>query len=131
LKEGFNNGGWNGAGGIISSAVAGDTSHLTALGVMQNNQAGTPIYSGSNLFDNANGSGFAPVGASDFLIKFTYYGDANLEGKVDGSDYSLIDSGDLNGLTGWYNGDFNYDGVINGSDYTLIDNAFNTQGGQL
>jgi hypothetical protein len=50
---------------------------------------------------------------------------------VDGSDYSRIDNGALNHLTGWFNGDFNYDGVINGSDYTLIDNAFNTQGAQL
>ena len=66
-------------------------------------------------------------------MKYTYYGDANLDGKVDASDYSLIDSGYAsNGAdTGWYNGDFNYDGVINGSDYTLIDNAFNTQGGQI
>jgi hypothetical protein len=50
---------------------------------------------------------------------------------VDGSDYSRIDNGYQNQLTGWYNGDFNYDGVINGSDYTLIDNAFNTQGASL
>jgi hypothetical protein len=66
-------------------------------------------------------------------VKYTYYGDTNLDGVVDGSDYSRIDNGYLsNGaLTGWFNGDFNYDGVINGSDYTLIDNAFNTQGAQL
>jgi hypothetical protein len=68
-------------------------------------------------------------------VKYTYFGDANLDGKVDGSDYSRIDNAYLYNrthptapLTGWFNGDFNYDGVINGSDYTLIDNAFNTQG---
>ena len=65
------------------------------------------------------------------LIKYTYYGDANLDGKVNASDYSLIDNGYLNHLTGWFNGDFNYDGVVNGSDYTLIDNAFNMQGALL
>jgi hypothetical protein len=65
------------------------------------------------------------------LLKYTYFGDANLDGKVDGSDYSLIDNGYLNSLTGWFNGDFNYDGVINGSDYTLIDNSFNQQGASL
>lgn len=68
---------------------------------------------------------------SDLLIKYTYYGDANLDGKVDGSDYSLIDNGYLHHLTGWYNGDFNYDGIVNGSDYALIDNSFNTQGASL
>jgi len=59
------------------------------------------------------------------------FGDANLDGHVNGSDYSKIDFGSFNHLTGWSNGDFNYDGVINGSDYTLIDNAFNTQGESL
>ncbi len=34
-------------------------------------------------------------------------------------------------LTGWYNGDFNYDGKVDASDYTLIDNAFNTQAAPL
>jgi hypothetical protein len=60
-------------------------------------------------------------------------GDANLDGEVDGSDYSLIDAGYSSAglLTGWYHGDFNYDGVIDGSDYTLIDNAFNNQGAGL
>jgi hypothetical protein len=73
----------------------------------------------------------APTTDGDVLVKYTYYGDANLDGQVDGSDYSRIDNGVLNHLTGWFNGDFNYDGVINGSDYTLIDNAFNTQGAAL
>jgi hypothetical protein len=68
------------------------------------------------------------------LVKYTYYGDANLDGAVTSADYSRIDSGYLadvsspGSVTGWFNGDFNYDGQINGSDYTLIDNAFNTQG---
>ena len=48
----------------------------------------------------------------DILVMYTYYGDANLSGNIDGSDYSLIDNGFINHLTGWYNGDFNYDGVV-------------------
>jgi hypothetical protein len=70
-------------------------------------------------------------------VKYTYYGDTNLDGKVDGSDYSRIDAAYLadktnpTALTGWFNGDFNYDGVVNGSDYTLIDNAFNNQGAAI
>jgi hypothetical protein len=62
---------------------------------------------------------------TDVLVKYTYFGDANLDGVVDGSDYTLIDNGYHNKLTGWGNGDFNYDGVVDGSDYTLIDNAYN------
>jgi probable HAF family extracellular repeat protein len=109
--------------GIVSSAAANDTTFLTALGVIQNTTA-----SGSRLYSTFDGQ---PVAASDVLIKYTYYGDADLNGKVDGSDYSRIDNGYLNKLTGWGNGDFNYDGVIDGSDYTLIDNAYNTQGASL
>jgi hypothetical protein len=99
--------------------------------VIQNNQGGSPIYSNTNLFE-----GSAP-GPGDVLVKFTYYGDTNLDGVVNSSDYTRIDAAYLadqsssNSLTGWFNGDFNYDGVINGSDYTLIDNAFNMQGAQL
>ncbi len=67
------------------------------------------------------------------MVKYTYYGDANLDGKVDGQDYALIDAGYLSHgtLTGWYNGDFNYDGEVDASDYTLIDNAFNLQAGTI
>jgi hypothetical protein len=127
IRQGYNLSGganWNGSGGITSSSAAADSHHLMALGVIQNNQSGTAIYMAANLFD-----GTVP-GASDILVNFTYFGDANLDGKIDGSDYSLIDAGYAShgSFTGWYNGDFNYDGSIDGSDYALIDNAFNNQG---
>jgi hypothetical protein len=131
VRSGFNAGNWNGTTGITSSAAASDSTHLTAVGVIQNNQGGSPIYSSSNLFE-----GSAP-NATDVLVKFTYYGDTNLDGVVNSADYTRIDAAYLadqsspNALTGWFNGDFNYDGTINGSDYTLIDNAFNMQGAQL
>jgi autotransporter-associated beta strand protein len=115
----YNNSAWNGTSGsigiITSSTAAGDTTHLTAVGVA----------TGLTSFEGAT------VSTSDVLVKYTYYGDANLDGHVDGTDYSRIDNGYLLGLTGWSNGDFNYDGVINGSDYTLIDNSYNTQGAAL
>jgi fibronectin-binding autotransporter adhesin len=131
LREGYNNGTWTGFGGITSSAAAADTTHLTALGVIQNNQGGSPLFSLAHPFD-----GTTP-GVGDILVKYTYYGDTNLDGQVGGSDYSRIDSAYLANqsnpgeYTGWFNGDFNYDGVIDGSDYTLMDNAFNSQGASL
>jgi hypothetical protein len=124
VKKGYNATGghlWTGTG-ITSSTAAGDTTGLTALGVIQNNQSGTDIYSSSHTLD-----GIAP-GSADTLVKYTYYGDTNFDGIVNGTDYTNIDNGCLNQLTGWFNGDFNYDGVIDGSDYTLIDNTFNSQG---
>jgi autotransporter-associated beta strand protein len=133
-KQGYNSGAWNGATGITSSAAAADTAHLTAVGVIVNDVSGSALYgSGGTLASSFDGS--SPVDG-DILVKFTYYGDTNLDGKVDGSDYARIDAEFLQEQTsgpisGWFNGDFNYDGVINGSDYTLMDNAFNTQGAAL
>jgi T5SS/PEP-CTERM-associated repeat protein len=130
VKQGYNGGAWNGSG-ITSSAAAADARHLTAVGVIQNNQGGTPLYNSSHQFLSTTPA------AADILVAYTYYGDTDLSGKVDGTDYSRIDAAFLadrsnpTADTGWFNGDFNYDGVVNGSDYTLIDNAFNQQSAQL
>jgi autotransporter-associated beta strand protein len=127
IKSGFA-GGWHGATGITSSTAAANTTHLTALGVIQNSTNGLPT--GTAFYPSFDG---VPVVNSDVLVKYTYYGDATLAGSVSSIDYTLIDAGYLSHgtLTGWANGDFNYDGIVNGSDYTLIDNAFNQQGVQL
>jgi hypothetical protein len=124
VASGFNATGapWTGTG-ITSSTAANDSTHLTALGVIQNIAP-----NGSAIYSNFDGTS---VNSSDVLVKYTYYGDSNLDGAVDGSDYTLIDNGFNNHLTGWYSGDYNYDGVVDGSDYTLIDNAYNTQGSSL
>ncbi len=118
IASGYNGGAWNGAAGITSSSAA--TATNTALGIELNNNG-----SGGKYFSTFDGQ---TVSNTDVLVKYTYFGDANLDGVVNGSDYTLIDNGFNNSLTGWHNGDFNYDGVVNGDDYTLIDNAFNTQG---
>lgn len=115
LKAGSNVAGygyWNGQG-IISSTAGDDPMKLTSLGVMQQIATGT--------FDGQT------VGGGDVLVKYTWYGDADLSGKVDGTDYTLIDHGYNAGAIGWQNGDFNYDGQVDGTDYSLIDNAFNMQ----
>ncbi len=122
LEQGLNqanHGYWNGQG-ITSSAAAAATN--LALGAELNSNGSSAL---TTSFDNQS------VLSTDVLVKFTYVGDANLDGVVNGSDYTLIDNGFNNNLTGVRNGDFNFDGVINGDDYTLIDNAFNTQGASL
>jgi hypothetical protein len=122
IAAGFNFGSWNGPG-ITSSSAAADSSDVIGLGIVVNNQSGTALFSAGNPFD-----GVTP-GPADVLVKSTYVGDANLDGKVDGSDYALIDVGvtSKGKSTGWLNGDFNYDSAVDGSDYALIDNAFNNQ----
>jgi hypothetical protein len=58
------------------------------------------------------------------LIKYTWYGDADLNGMVNTSD-----SGLLNARSRWINGDFDYSASVTTNDYFLIDNAFLGQGG--
>lgn len=69
------------------------------------------------------------VDASSVLIKYTYAGDANLDGTIDGGDYGIIDNFiQVPGASGYGNGDFNFDGVIDGGDYGIIDNNIQAQG---
>jgi fibronectin-binding autotransporter adhesin len=117
IAQGFNQGHWNGTGGITSSAAAATSNTALAVELNNNGTGGT----WTNSFDGQ------PVTATDVLIKYTFFGDTNFDGVVNSSDYIAIDNGFSKSLSGWRNGDFNYDGVVNGDDYTLIDNAFNTQ----
>jgi len=73
----------------------------------------------------------AQVPASTGAIGDTYYGDTDFQGTVNFDDYSRIDDGFNNHLSGWQNGDFDYNGTINLNDYALIDTAFNSQSGTL
>ncbi len=120
IAAAFDNGAWNGSGGITSS-VASAARITTLAAVLNDDGTGTD----TALFNSFDGQS---VVDGDVLVKYTLYGDADLNGQVDAVDYEAIDNGLNMGLVGWQNGDFNGDGKINGDDYTLIDNAFNTQG---
>ena len=109
---GYAGGAWTGHG-LTSSSAAADAARVTGAGVIAAPSATT--------FDGV------PVPAGAVLAKDTFYGDANLDGRVDIADYTRLDAGFLAALTGWANGDANYDGTVDGSDYALIDNAFNAQ----
>jgi hypothetical protein len=55
------------------------------------------------------------VDASSMLIKFTYAGDANLDGQVDVTDLGALAT-NWQTSTVWTGGDFNYDGFVDVSD---------------
>ena len=116
--------------GITSSSAAVDSGGIrTAVAVMLNDYAAAGLPPGP-IYPTFSGQ---PATQNDILLKYTYFGDADLSGLVDGTDYYLIDqafsTSQLNG--GWLNGDFNYDGKVDGTDYFLIDNTFGTQGAAL
>ncbi len=125
LASGYAGGLWNGPG-IHSSAAAADPDDLTAVGVLDNTD---PKVGGKTTFEGE------PVDATAVLVKYTWGGDANLDGLIDANDYDVIDKNYLftpdPDNMGWWTGDFTYDGVIDANDYDRIDRAFLFQTGPL
>ncbi|HEX4053121.1 MAG TPA: autotransporter-associated beta strand repeat-containing protein [Tepidisphaeraceae bacterium] len=108
LSAGYNNGNWNGtsatAGTIITSAATG-----TKYGI--------------GYADGADG-GISGITSGQLEVKYTLYGDANLDGSV-----NSIDFGDMAANFGksgkvWDQGDFNYDGTVNSIDFGLLAGNF-------
>ncbi|MBE3124010.1 MAG: PEP-CTERM sorting domain-containing protein, partial [Planctomycetes bacterium] len=60
--------------------------------------------------------------------KYTYWGDANFDGKVTFDDYDIIDYFYWFPLPanqmGWWTGDLDMDGNVDFDDYDLIDYAY-------
>jgi len=118
---------WDGPG--ITSSAASAT--LYALGVLDNANAPTfvtPFNDTTRLFE---GEG---VDDTSVLVKYTYYGDCNLDGAVTPVDVQrLIMSwnGATEGDPRWAVGDFNYDGTISPTDVQLLIFGWNQQGGPL
>jgi hypothetical protein len=125
VASGRNGGQWNG-GGIITSALS-PGERLHTLGVAK---AGDVL----RISDSATGTFDGQVvHGSDTLVKYTYGGDANLDGRINIDDYGRIDSniGRSGQVFGYLNGDFNYDGKINIDDYGIIDANIGAQGSPL
>lgn len=119
LKNGYNNGAWNGLDGIGSTIAANDPNHVFAVAMVDNAVAHFATF------------GDQSVSTSALLLMLTTYGDTNLDDTITSDDYARIDRGYQKHLTGWVNGDFNYDGAITSADYLLIDHAYGIQTGQL
>jgi chitinase len=114
LASGFNAGAWNGSG-IQSSSAAGDSTHLHAIGYAEASTLGVSNFMGQNVDTTA------------VLVRYTRYGDNNLDGAVDiGNDFSLL----LDGLSGataaaWVTGDYTFDGRVDlGNDFNLFLRSF-------
>lgn len=122
FAPGRKNGDWKG-NGIISSAAGQDNKKITGVAIAANDKGGgVPLY--STYF------GF-PLTKNDILLKYTYNGDTDLNGKIDADDFFQTDNGFALKSPGYRNGDFDFNGVIDADDYFLVDNAFVQQSGTL
>ena len=109
LAAGYAGGAWNGVGGIVTSSPTG-----TKYGI--------------GYADGADG-GVSGITSGQLEVKYTLYGDANLDGSV-----NSIDFGDMAANFGksgkvWDQGDFNYDGVVNSVDFGLLAGNFGKSAG--
>jgi hypothetical protein len=118
VQKGYNGGAWNGAGGIVTSqSNASLANHITTLGTATASQV-LGIASGATGVWNGE-----TVAGTAILVKYTYVGDADLNGKINGDDYFLIDShvSATGANVAYRNGDFNYNGKVDGDDSFFLD----------
>jgi hypothetical protein len=122
VQRGYNFMAWDG-NGIVTQTVPATEQGITTLAVATPAEAffidptDTMLWSGET------------VSGGDVLVMYTYAGDLNFDGLVDGADYGVIDNYvQFPGTDGYINGDFNYDGTIDGADYGIIDNTVQLQG---
>jgi hypothetical protein len=99
LTGGYDAGAWNGIG-ISSSAIVDP--HF-ALGYA----------------DGADGV-VAGLSSGQIEVKYTLYGDANLDGTVNGDDFTILAGTLGKSASAWDRADFNYDGVVNADDFTVL-----------
>ena len=112
IQTGRATGDWSG-NGIVTSETEATTGVLTGLAVANAEDVG-----------KAGGTfGGQSVNTGDVLVMYTWGGDAQMDGDLDGDDYFQIDSNvaQSGSVFGYSKGDFNLDGLINGDDYFIID----------
>ncbi len=103
IASGFNGGAWNGPG-IISSSAQTLTKGLRY---------------GVGWADGADGV-VSGLSSGQIELKYTLLGDANLDGTVNGSDFSILAANFGLGNTNWDQGNFLYGSSVNGSDFSAL-----------
>jgi hypothetical protein len=121
VQKAYNFQSWDQPG--LTTSMPDAKTGLTTIGITTGAARGGLGPTDTDLF-----AGQTITGAST-LAMYTYAGDANLDGLIDGGDYGIIDNNvQIPGADSYFNGDFNYDGVIDGGDYGIIDNNIQAQG---
>jgi autotransporter-associated beta strand protein len=107
LQSGYNAGHWDGAMGIVSSTAAASTE--TSIG-----------YASNASLNLTQFKGVTGLTTNDVLVKYTYAGDANLDGKVDIGDLGLLAGAWQQSGKVWFDGDFTYNGTVDIGDLGLL-----------
>jgi hypothetical protein len=116
IKTGFASGAWNGSG-IASSSAA-------TIAATSGNIHKTGIGFGEASTLNLTSFGGQTVDSTSLLLRYTYFGDANLDGTVNLNDFNLLAANFGKSSQFWSGGDFNYDGTVNALDLNAIATNF-------
>jgi hypothetical protein len=117
LRVGYNGGNWMGTtsppGAITSSMAISDPTLSTSVNLVDNAILGVPTFGG------------APTTNVSLLLKYTYYGDADLNGQVNADDLTVFGNnfGRLSGVT-QIDGDVDFDNDVDADDLTVFGNNF-------
>jgi autotransporter-associated beta strand protein len=110
LANGYNNGSWHGTSGAATGGGIGSSS-------------ATGTQYGIGYADGADG-GISGITSGQLEVKYTLYGDANLDGSVNSIDFGNMAANFGKSGKVWDQGDFNYDGVVNSIDFGLLAGNF-------
>jgi hypothetical protein len=111
IASGYAGGAWTGTGITSSTAKVNFKSY------------------GIGYADGASGV-VAGLTSGQVEIKYTLLGDANLDGKVNGTDFTILATNFNQSGKVWDQGDFNYDGKVNGTDFLALASNFNQSASQ-
>jgi hypothetical protein len=116
IASAYTGGSWTGNGITSSSAAAASGSaHKTALG-----------YGESSVVLGPTGGTFSgqAVDGTAVLARYTYAGDANLDGIVDTLDFNSLAANFGGSDKVWTQADFNYDAVVDTLDFNFLAGNF-------
>jgi autotransporter-associated beta strand protein len=82
------------------------------------------IVSGQIFTSSAGTLGYTDAGGGNVEIRFTVPGDANLDGQVNSTDFTMLAANFNQSDRFWPQGDFNYDGKVNALDFNAIATNF-------
>jgi hypothetical protein len=119
---GIGRGRWTGTGIISGIAAANNAQSPEVWSIGYANNGSLPL----GAYTTYRGQ---PLDSTAVVIAFTVTGDANLDGKVDDNDVTIVSSNyNLQAASpNWSRGDFDFNGFVSDDDITLLGAIYNTQ----
>ncbi len=116
-------------GKLVFNYTAGSDPAATIQGILQVGFA-TGFATGQIHSSTAAGAGLALGWLDDSVndqvtVACTLFGDANLDGTVNGGDLNIVLANYNKTGVGWSQGDFNYDSTVNGADLNAVLSNYN------